>query len=73
MIVSGSTVNARRAGSTLATATAPTSTSGAASHTHTVGESAPGVTRASHRATRIDPSMPAAVPAPASRNPSAST
>ena len=54
MIASGSTVNARRAGSTLAIATAPTSTSGAASQTHAVGEPAFGVMRASHRATRND-------------------
>jgi len=46
MIVSGSTINARRAGSTLAIPTAPTNTSGAASHTHTVNEPAFGVIRA---------------------------
>jgi len=63
MMMTGFTIDVRRAGSTLAIAPAPANTSGAASHTHNAGELLPGTIPASNRHNNIDPSMPAAAPA----------
>ena len=71
MIASGFTIDARRAGSTLAIATA--TANGAASHTHKEGERLPGVRRANSRDNWRAPSMPARAPAAASLPPSPST
>jgi hypothetical protein len=65
MIISGFTISVRRTGTKLAIATAPTNTSGAASHTHKAGELLPNVIPLSHRDKRSDPRIPAAMPAKA--------
>jgi hypothetical protein len=77
MIVSGFTINARRAGITLAMTTDTASAIGAASHTHKAGELLPAVIQdavlPNNRDNASDPPMPTSVPAQASRPPSLST
>src|SRR5437879_7013958 len=73
MIMSGFTINARRAGRTLANVTTPANTIGAASHTHKAGEPLPRVNPLIHRENAKDTSNPARVPVQASRTPSPST
>ena len=73
MTLNGFVPSATRAGNTLAISTAPSRASGAASHTHTAGTPALGLTCAIQRATTRDRSNPATVPAAASRPPSVTT
>ena len=73
MIVRGFVINARRAGKMLAIATTAANASGAASQTHQASEAEPGAIPLNHRDTAMDMSVPASVPAQASRTPSPST
>jgi hypothetical protein len=73
MIVRGFVIDARRAGKTLAMVTTPANASGAATHTHKAGEPLPAVIPLIHRDNAREMSIPASVPAQASRTPSPST
>lgn len=73
MIMRGFVINAQRAGKALAKVTTTANASGAASHTHKVGEPLPGVILLIHRDNAKDMSIPASIPAQASRVPSLST
>jgi len=73
MIMRGFVINARRAGKALAKVTTPANASGAASHTHKAGEPLPSVIPPIHRDNAKDMSVPASMPAQASRTPSPST
>ena len=73
MISIGFTINARRTGRTLASVTTPAKAIGAANHTQRAGEPLPRATPPIHRDKASDASIPASVPALASRIPSAKT
>src|SRR5207249_3252770 len=73
MIMSGFTINARRAGRTLASVTTTDTAIGAASHTHMACEPLLRVIPLIHRENAKDTSNPARVPAQATRTPSPST